>query len=373
MTGIIPLVMPKWGLEMREGTLTHWLVAEGADIRVGTAVADVETDKISNAVEAPDAGTLRRRVAREGEVLPVKALLAVLAPSEVTDAEIDAFIAAFEVPSTGGDGDAEVNPYRVDDVAGIAIRSTHRGAENRATPVVFIHGFGGDLNNWLFNMDALGADRPVIAFDLPGHGGSALHLPGTSVTDLAAFFGECLQTWGVGRAHFVGHSLGAAIASRFANGHPDYVASLTLVNPAGLGDEIAVAYLDGIVGAQGRRDLKPTLEMLFADPSLVSRQMVDDVLKYLRLDGVQALLGDLAGHAFPHGHQAEKPGLDIDTASVPTLVLWGAHDRVVPATHAAHAPSGATVHIWDDAGHMAMMEKANEANSMIAAHLRAHD
>ena len=96
MSGIVPLVMPKWGLEMREGTLTHWLVAEGTEIRVGMAIAEVETDKISNAVEAPDAGILRRRVAKEGEVLPVKALLAVLAPPEVRDADElhdDAFIA----------------------------------------------------------------------------------------------------------------------------------------------------------------------------------------------------------------------------------------------------------------------------------------
>ncbi|HRZ62012.1 MAG TPA: acetoin dehydrogenase dihydrolipoyllysine-residue acetyltransferase subunit, partial [Rubrivivax sp.] len=73
--GITPLVMPKWGLEMRQGTITGWLVDEGARIEVGTPVVDVETDKISNAVEAPDAGLLRRKVARDGETLPVKALL----------------------------------------------------------------------------------------------------------------------------------------------------------------------------------------------------------------------------------------------------------------------------------------------------------
>ena len=98
---ITPLVMPKWGLEMREGTVAAWLVDEGARIEVGTPILDVETDKISNAVEAPDAGLLRRRVAREGETLPVKALLCVLAEAQVSDADIDAYIAAFEVPAAG--------------------------------------------------------------------------------------------------------------------------------------------------------------------------------------------------------------------------------------------------------------------------------
>jgi pyruvate dehydrogenase E2 component (dihydrolipoamide acetyltransferase) len=365
--------MPKWGLEMREGTLTQWLVAEGVEIRVGTPIADVETDKISNAVEAPDAGILRRRVAREGELLPVKALLAVLAPSHVSDAEIDAFIAAFEVPSSSDDGDGEVNPYRTDVITGITVRSTHRGAQTGALPAVLLHGFGGDLNNWLFNMDAIGADRPVVAFDLPGHGGSALELPGASVAELSGFLEQCLAAWGIDRAHLVGHSLGGAIATHFAIEYPDKVSSLTLLNAAGLGDEIASAYINGIVRAQGRRDLKPTLEMLFADPSLVSRQMVDDVLRYLRLDGVQSLLGNLAAGVFPDGQQAATPGRRLDATRTPTLILWGAKDQIVPAFHFANAPGGASVHMWDDAGHMVMMEKASEVNGLVGAHLRAND
>ncbi|MGN5476642.1 biotin/lipoyl-containing protein [Cupriavidus basilensis] len=67
---------------MKEGTVNEWLVDDGAEISVGMPILDVETDKIANAVEAPDAGTLRRKVAGVGDVLPVKALLGVLAPAE---------------------------------------------------------------------------------------------------------------------------------------------------------------------------------------------------------------------------------------------------------------------------------------------------
>src|SRR5262249_24334220 len=78
MAGITPIVMPKWGLAMKEGTIVAWLVEDGAQITVGAPILDVETDKIANAVEAADPGLLRRRVAQEGATLPVKALLGVM-------------------------------------------------------------------------------------------------------------------------------------------------------------------------------------------------------------------------------------------------------------------------------------------------------
>ena len=99
--GITPIIMPKWGLSMKEGKVTSWLVEEGADISVGTPILEVETDKIANAVEAPDPGTLRRKVAQDGDTLPVKALLGVMASPEVSDADIDAYVAAYVTPAGG--------------------------------------------------------------------------------------------------------------------------------------------------------------------------------------------------------------------------------------------------------------------------------
>jgi pyruvate dehydrogenase E2 component (dihydrolipoyllysine-residue acetyltransferase) len=87
--------MPKWGIEMTEGTVNAWHVAAGAAVSKGDALLDVETEKIVNTVEAPASGTLRRLLADAGAVYPVGALLGVLAPAEVADSEIEAFIAAF--------------------------------------------------------------------------------------------------------------------------------------------------------------------------------------------------------------------------------------------------------------------------------------
>lgn len=371
MAGITPIVMPKWGLSMKEGTVVAWLVQEGDEISVGMPILDVETDKIANAVEAPDPGVLRRKVAGEGELLPVKALLGVMADSDVSDADIDAYIAGYVTPAADEDDDANAGPaYLWADVGGVRVRYARRGAES-GTPVLFIHGFGGDLDNWLFNIDAVGESLPVMALDLPGHGQSTVTLPGASITAMADFVVRFMDATGTERAHLVGHSMGGAIASRVAAANPQRVASVSLIASAGLGAEINSGYTEGFAKAGSRRDLKPVLEQLFNDPSLVSRQMVDDVLKYKRLDGVEALLTELGQGLFGGGRQSEQPGLELGSTGVPVLVVWGRNDRIVPAAHAGNAPAGATVEVFENAGHMVQMELANDVNRLIKAHVGA--
>lgn len=365
MAGITPIVMPKWGLSMSEGTVTSWLVDVGAEISVGTPILEVETDKISNAVEAPDPGVLRRKIAQDGELLPVKALLGVMAGSDVSDAEIDAYIAGYVAPAVEEDDESQSGPsYQFVDVGGARIRYARKGAAS-GTPVLFIHGFGGDLDNWLFNIDAVGEKLPVIALDLPGHGQSTGGLPGTTLQALAGFIARFMQAVDVDHAHIVGHSLGGAIASQLALDHPERVASLGLVASAGLGPEINAGYIHGFVTASSRRELKPVLEQLFADPSMVSRQMIDDVLKYKRLDGVGEKLDVLNHGLFAEGRQVEQPGLRLEESGKPVLVIWGREDRVVPVAHAGNSPLGATVEVFEGAGHMVQMEKANEVNRLL--------
>ena len=102
--------MPKWGMEMDEGTVQEWLVAEGDAVSAGQAIVAVETDKIVNEVEVDHDGVIRRLVAEAGENYPVGALLAVVADADVPEAEIDRFIdgatgqsPAAETPDTGAD------------------------------------------------------------------------------------------------------------------------------------------------------------------------------------------------------------------------------------------------------------------------------
>ena len=370
---ITPIVMPKWGLSMAEGKVVSWLVEEGTAISVGMPILEVETDKIANAVEAPDPGLLRRKLAAAGEVLPVKALLGVMAPPEVSDAEISAYVAAYVVPVASEGDEVEAGPaYQWLEVDAIRVRYARRGDESSsAVPVLFLHGFGGDLDNWLFNLDAVAAAVPVIALDLPGHGQSAARLPGAAaLPDLARFVLHFLDAIGVERVHVVGHSMGGAIAAQMALAAPRRVASLVLIATAGLGAEINTGYTEGFVAAATRRELKPVVEQLFADPTLVRRQMLDDLLMYKRLDGVSQVLAQLGSKLFGGGRQAEQPVLQLAGSRVPMTLVWGRQDRIIPATHAAQAPRGAKVQVLDGAGHMVMMERAGEVNALILAQVK---
>ena len=110
MSSAVPAItMPKWGLTMTEGTVVGWLKQQGQRFAEGEEILEIETPKITNVVEAPSGGTLRRIVAPAGTTLPIGALLAVVAADEVPEAEIDAFVAGFAVvePSTSEEAQAE--------------------------------------------------------------------------------------------------------------------------------------------------------------------------------------------------------------------------------------------------------------------------
>ena len=93
------VTMPKWGVEMKAGLIATWLVAEGQPVRVGDPLADVETDKIVNALEAPATGVLARILAPSGNSYAVGQLIAMVTTADVSAAELHAFVTAF-VPAT---------------------------------------------------------------------------------------------------------------------------------------------------------------------------------------------------------------------------------------------------------------------------------
>ena len=101
MADIRAFCMPKWGIEMTEGVLAQWMVAEGAAFIRGETLCLIETDKITNEVEAEFDLVFRRRLVEAGQdVHPVGTLLAVFAEANASDAEIEAFIAEFRPADT---------------------------------------------------------------------------------------------------------------------------------------------------------------------------------------------------------------------------------------------------------------------------------
>jgi pyruvate dehydrogenase E2 component (dihydrolipoamide acetyltransferase) len=97
---IEPLIMPKWGIEMDEGKLTEWQIEEGTTFSKGDPLVVIETDKISNEVEAEVDSKLRKKVVQSDGTYAVGALLGIFAPDDVSDEEVETFVNSYVAPDT---------------------------------------------------------------------------------------------------------------------------------------------------------------------------------------------------------------------------------------------------------------------------------
>ena len=371
MGSITPIKMPKWGLSMQEGMVVHWWKAPGDAIAEGEDLVDIETTKITNTLEAPNSGVLRRIVAAEEETLPVGGLIAVLANPEASDADVDSFIATFQANFVPEPEDSEAEGVLQLSRVTVAGRQIQVGqTPGEGTPIVLLHGFAGDLNGWLFNIDALREVGPVVALDLPGHGASAKDVGDGSLLSLAAIVAGALDQLGISQAHLVGHSLGAAVAIQIALLRPGLARSLILIAPAGLpGANVSEAFLDGVVDAQNVRRLKGVLETLVAEPALISKDMVDGVMRFKRLDGAEEALRILRDRMIEGSDfRTLQAGLD----GLPNaLVIASRGDRIVGATDETALPAGWRVAWIEGAGHMPHLEKSADVNALILGALTA--
>ncbi len=370
MSVIQPIVMPKWGLAMQEGMVTAWHVEQGQHIEKGQEIAEIETSKIANVFESPVSGLLRRRVAAEGENLPVGALLAVVADADVPESEIDAFVKEFEErfrEQMAAREESATEPQWLE-VGGRRIRYLEAG---EGEPVLFLHGFGGDLGGFALNQAALADRYRTIALDLPGHGGSSKAVDRGSIEELGQAVVDVMDSLELGPAHLVGHSLGGAVALWLASRHPARAKSLSLIAPAGLGREIASAYLEGFLKEKRARKLRPVLEMLVADPSHIGREMIEEVLRFKRLDGVEEALSRIRETNFAGGVQQIDLRPLLGGLSCPVLIVWGERDRILPPHQAEDLPPPVSVVRIEASGHLPHLEKADEVNELLARHFEA--
>ena len=366
------VTMPKWGLSMQEGTVVAWLVDEGTEIAAGDEIVEIETEKLNNVFEAPAGGVLRRQVAGVGTTVPVGGLIAVIGDSNAEDAAINALVAQFEADFVPEIAAAEGPTPQQAEISGRRINYLVMG-DGDATPLILIHGFGGDLTTWMFNQAALAESRPVIALDLPGHGSSDKTVGAGDVPAFAEIVRGLLDELAIDHAHVAGHSLGGAVSLELALADPGRIASLTLLAPAGLGREINGDYIAGFIAADRRKAAKAVLGHLVHDPALVSRDMVENLLRYKRTDGVDAALDKIAGAVFDADGQAVSYDGRLGEVAMPILCLWGAGDAIIPSGHTAALPETAEIHVLDGAGHLVQMEQASAVNGFINAFVAASE
>lgn len=236
-------------------------------------------------------------------------------------------------------------------------------------PVVMIHGFGGDHNAWRMLVAAAALPRPVLAIDLPGHGRSP-----AGATDFDVIVQEAataIASQGITAAHVVGHSLGAAISVGVATAARFDTKSLTLLAPAGLGPEIDGDFLTGFCAARDQAELTPWMSRLVADPASIPPVFVEVTAASRAEPGIADAQRHLAQSLFPHGRQAFSIRSALTDTMIPSQIILGNADRIIPPTHAQGLPSGIGHHVLDGIGHMPHIEAVDAVARLLITHLDA--
>jgi pimeloyl-ACP methyl ester carboxylesterase len=256
------------------------------------------------------------------------------------------------------------------EIDGLPIRYLAAG---EGPPLVLLHGAGDNSLDWRWALPALARTHRVYAPDLPGSPDSARPAADYSPAFFERFVAAFVDALGIGRATFVGNSLGGLIALRLALSEPARVTALVLVDSAGLGRavnpaftsvnvpgpfEAAIPFWRTPVGAYQRAWGRTAL--LFAHPpGSVPRQWLAEQCRLALSSGyLEAHLTVLRALVSPLG-QREVLVDRLPSLKIPTLVVWGARDRVFPEAQAreavAHLPEGSLALI-PDCGHMPHVE-----------------
>jgi pyruvate dehydrogenase E2 component (dihydrolipoamide acetyltransferase) len=139
----------------------------------------------------------------------------------------------------------------------------------------------------------------------------------------------------------------------------------------GLGSEVNAAFIDGFLTANRRKTLIPVLAELVANRDLISNDMAEAILRFKRLDGVEAALRQITGACFKDGRQSIALPGPLDAITVPLTAIWGEEDRILPVRHIDSIPSSGVRRVVPGVGHLPHMEAAAVVrDELLAAHRR---
>lgn len=263
----------------------------------------------------------------------------------------------------------ESEQIRISDDIDIALR--HNLGQEHKQVLVMVHGFGANKENWLRMAQHLNEDYGLVALDLPGHGES------TRDTDLsyripaqASRVHEVMDALEIEQAHLAGNSMGGAIAATLAAEYPERVSTLSLINSAGIHDhpselDQALERGENPLVVRNTDDFRRVIDFTMEKPPFipwpVSTAMAERAVANASIN--DRIFEDLQRDSSEVFRKA------LETIEVPTLVLWGAKDRVINVDNAplmASRLSDSQLVVLDDIGHMPMIEVPAET----AEHIR---
>jgi 4,5:9,10-diseco-3-hydroxy-5,9,17-trioxoandrosta-1(10),2-diene-4-oate hydrolase len=257
------------------------------------------------------------------------------------------------------------------------------------SPLLLLHGHEQSATSWRWVIPALARTHRVLALSLPGHGDSAPPAGGYALCrDLAPFVANFLDALGVGPLDLVGNSVGGAVALRVALANQRRVRTLTLVDSAGLGREVnpllalntlpVLGELAILLSRMPGGDLQRTImsaSMLFAQPWRVPAEFFTEQHAVGRRPGQLEASTAMARALFDANGQREVLLGELHTLTMPTLVVWGACDYVVPAYQAQAAvdrlPRG-RLSLFPNCGHLPHVEHPDRFAAVLSEWL-AHD
>ena len=258
------------------------------------------------------------------------------------------------------------------DVKGQAVHLRDQGPRADAAPIVLLHGTAASLHTWEGWASALSKERRVITLDLPGFGltgpFAGQYTPDDYRGDtLARFVIDVLDQLGVPRFIIGGNSLGGEVAWRIASLVPGRVQRLILVDASGTAfqpDSVPLGFVIArlpVVRHLGEYLLPRALVAqgvmsVYGDPGRVTSDLVDRYYELTLREGNRRALGLRL--------QQLEPGADsarIAALKLPTLILWGQRDHLIPLTQASEFKrliAGSELVVFDGLGHVPQEEDA---------------
>ena len=254
-----------------------------------------------------------------------------------------------------------------------------QAASPAAPPLVLVHGFGGDKDNWAMIAPHLTDRYHVIVPDLVGFGDNAradhVAYDIKAQTDRLIAF---LDALGIGRCHLVGNSMGGWIALQAALDHPERLTTLTLVNNAGVigkeQSELQKLPRDGVspLVANSARDLKRLMGFIAHKPRYLPSRFMDVAFQDRAASGA---LHDKIFWTIVEDGEVRPLNDRLRDVAVPTLIVWGRHDRLIHVSCVAELEAGiptAESFVFDDAGHVPMIEKPGAMAAVMRRFLARH-
>lgn len=221
-----------------------------------------------------------------------------------------------------------------------------------ATPIVFLHGFGGCHGLWRPVTNALSPERRTIAYDLPGHG-TSLGWPDAGPAKIAVrAISADLEARGIEKFNLVGHSFGGAVATLLASAKPQSVASLTVLAPGGYGPEINGALLRRYGAAVEPDEIRDCLATMSGPSSAVPDHAVKVLAKMRRQPGQTEILARIAADISRNDRQGVISRDTLAALAMPVSVLWGTADPLLPYSQTEGLPSQFSLHTAEGFGHM---------------------